>query len=321
MFEIEDFTCATPWERLIASVEDKFREWGVGAARNHHHSTGTNANSKHFKNAGPGTIKSLKPPRVTAASSNRQCTISYQNRDFSLEYFWIPIDSPNAPPAAANSGTGSAGGSSGTPATTSSGTSTAVTGPSTLSHDEKEKLSLAASISRLTDHTLPAHHIAKWFGCSRFIRLMPAADRNVSNDEALELLSSLAIASSNVSCTVPLFVSVHDTWKHVYLGRIVSPYVIVRRRVAFRLISVGWLVVLVRRTGGGGDVWFDVRISDDSPPALRHLSGLTDYFTDRVLSTVWASAATRPQTSPDPPSYGIFDCRVQSAESKSTDVK
>ncbi len=33
-------------------------------------------------------------------------------------------------------------------------------------------------------------------------------------------------------------------------------------------------------------MWFDVRVTEDKPPALRHLSGLTDYFTDQVLAQV-----------------------------------
>ena len=33
VFEITDFTCATSWERLIATIEEKLRAWGLAEGR------------------------------------------------------------------------------------------------------------------------------------------------------------------------------------------------------------------------------------------------------------------------------------------------
>jgi hypothetical protein len=98
---------------------------------------------------------------MTASSSSLHCSLQYQGKDFTLEYFHIPVPDAallNATPQPAARA----------PSSTAPPSSAAIVPPpahlTRLSSDEKEKLAVVAAASKLTDHTLPAHHLAKWYG-------------------------------------------------------------------------------------------------------------------------------------------------------------
>jgi len=240
VFEIEDFSAVSPFERFVSIIEEQLRAWNVAIA----------AQPEHKHEAAVTAPVPPQPSHVAAVTPGQplhQALLSMSGRHFQLSVYHT------APPVSATNSQRAA----------PSGSSLA-----------------AASLPLRLDHVTAAsrhlHPITVWFGVTSFVLLMPAAapgeqqqpqttskgntgsslvvasNRRVSKNEASMLLSALSLACNNAACVLAAFVSVDEGSKQLFSGR----------------------------TCYGSVVRFDSRVllSEELPHALRKLSGLTAHF-------------------------------------------
>ena len=124
------------------------------------------------------------------------------------------------------------------------------------------------------EHDFPtrSHCLTRWFGLKKFVIMSPAGDSPFSVTDlslATQLLSSLALASGQTKCIIPLFVQVQRSKRRMYDGV--------------------WL------SGDGLRTDFSVLELHQTPVQYGHLAGLMDIFKAelRVLAPPPATVSIR----------------------------
>ena len=168
VFEIEDFSMATAWERLIRQVEERMVEWRVD-------------HGKMGRKRAVGGGGEEKKEQEAAEDGERRCELHYNSRTFTLRC--------RLPTTAA-----------GATADTSS-YSYLPTAPTTP----------------FSPASLPS--LSLYLGLPSYLLLSPSPPRRVSRNESALLLSTLTLAASAVSCSLPLLAPFGAPHQHQFQGR------------------------------------------------------------------------------------------------------
>ena len=249
VFDIEDFTVASPFEKFVSVIEEQLRSWAVGIAHQ--------AAPGHSPQEGAPSV-SLAPPPPQHHNPGwplQQAVVTLSGRSFQLSLYHSSCALASATAAAASA-------HSRRPSVAAHASASAAGGLPQF---------LPLRLDHVTAASRGLHPISVWFGVCSFVLLTPApthpepivgrpsshhpnfaapSARRVSKNEASMLLSALSLACNNAQCMLAAFVAVDEGAKQLYWGR----------------------------TCYGSVVRFDSRIGDELPPSLRHLHGLTEQF-------------------------------------------
>lgn len=73
-------------------------------------------------------------------------------------------------------------------------------------------------MSTKNDFSPKAHCLVRWYGLRRMMIISPRGDTIISENRVRVILSALCISLSNTNCRIPFFVQVHNPKNHFYQG-------------------------------------------------------------------------------------------------------
>ncbi|CAF3682762.1 unnamed protein product [Rotaria sordida] len=221
IFEIVDYTTASDWERFIARIEEILSEWKLN---------------------GPETSNT----EIDFADGDwieRNEALEFGDRSYTIIHFSLQI-----------------------PETTSSSLPTENNPQMTTSSTfEKQTFipprAMADMMSRRNDFPSHSPFLSHWFGLREFLILSPKRNTDPIIDESRAnlLLSSTAIAVSNVGCNVPIFIRVQHEWRNIFIGLC---------------------------EGSGLRTHFNICYLKSAPHQYRHLAGLLEIFKSKLGSQI-----------------------------------
>ncbi|CAF1582326.1 unnamed protein product [Adineta ricciae] len=220
IFEIVDYTTASDWERFIARIEEILSEWKLN---------------------GP-EMSNNEIDFADGKWNERDEALEFGEHSYVLTHFSLQIqDAVTIPPTESN------------PQMTSS------------TSFEKQTFipprAMADMMSRRNDFPSRSPYLSHWYGLREFLILAPKRNNDAitHEDRANLLLSSAAIAVSNVGCNVPIFIRVQHEWRNMFIGLC---------------------------EGSGLRTHFNICHLKNAPYQHRHLSGLLEIFKSKLGSNI-----------------------------------
>jgi hypothetical protein len=305
VFEIIDFTQASPWERFIAQIEDLIRAWDISAPSPSSSaavpvapwspSTATALGGGDDDGGLVGAVRArsfqvaqsrdalrpdaaelalaaaslaVSPPVLLSGSAARQVSelVALGGESFNLTYHFVDPqraeeeelefaeirDEMRRRSLAAHAALlrPTVAGSKGSPL----GASELAAGSSVAENTELPPF-LAEYCNPLNDFRRNGHALHRQLGCRAFLMLTPVGDDPVRPEKAKLLLSSLILATSSSSCSIPLVVPVGSQWRNTFLA------------------AAGADAVELR---------FELNHHASAPRKLSHIEGIVDWFQSRV---------------------------------------
>ncbi|CAF0919567.1 unnamed protein product [Rotaria sp. Silwood1] len=222
IFEIVDYTTASDWERFIARIEEILSEWKLN---------GPEISNTEVDFADGEWIENTE-------------ALEFGDRSYTIAHFSLRV-----------------------PGTTSSSSVTTENNPqmTTSSTFEKQAFipprAMADMMSRRNDFPSRSPYLSHWYGLREFLILSPKRNTDPVTDESRAnlLLSSTAIAVSNVGCNVPIFIRVQHEWRNMFIGLC---------------------------EGSGLRTHFNICYLKSAPHQYRHLAGLLEIFKSKLGSQI-----------------------------------
>ncbi|CAC5408910.1 RAB3GAP1 [Mytilus coruscus] len=221
VFEITDFTTASDWERFIARLEEVLHEWKL-------------VNNKP------------KPPAAKDEFTSGEWLektddICFADFKFLITYHYLNVSGSKSESLDRQSP------------------------DNDVEEEEKKEDETPTVLTDLmsTDNDFPskAHCLVRLYGLQEFIVITPA-DRNKAIDSesrAKVLLSSVSVALTNSSSSIPVFIQIQQPWRQMYCGTSVMSEM---------------------------SVEFDVIHLTRIPQQYSHLAGLLDVFKSKLATQV-----------------------------------
>eukprot|EP00039_Didymoeca_costata_P006796 m.93265 g.93265 ORF g.93265 m.93265 type:complete len:970 (+) comp13396_c0_seq2:149-3058(+) len=184
VFEITDFTTASPWERLISDIEKLFRQWGLAESTvadfkkpcQYKVAELTMRGYKYCLELHPPCDKHSQNPLMKVVENVGDTGVT---QDVLRRFKQGGLDDTEVPPV------------------------------------------MLEMMSTSDDFNLFAHDIQRWYGISNFVLLTSVGSSyssKISESEARLLISALRTAAANSNCLVPVFSQVDDLSKDLFLG-------------------------------------------------------------------------------------------------------
>ncbi|XP_076118047.1 rab3 GTPase-activating protein catalytic subunit-like isoform X3 [Mytilus galloprovincialis] len=221
VFEITDFTTASDWERFIARLEEVLHEWKL-------------VNNKPKAPA-------AKNEFTTGEWLEKTDDICFADFKFLITYHYLNISGSKSESLDRQSP------------------------DNDVEEEEKKEDETPTVLTDLmsTDNDFPskAHCLVRLYGLQEFIVITPA-DRNKAIDSesrAKVLLSSVSVALTNSSSSIPVFIQIQQPWRQMYCGTSVMSEM---------------------------SVEFDVIHLTRIPQQYSHLAGLLDVFKSKLATQV-----------------------------------
>ncbi|UJR36425.1 hypothetical protein I4U23_029148 [Adineta vaga] len=220
IFEIVDYTTASDWERFIARIEEILSEWKLN---------------------GP-EISNNEIDFADGKWIEHDEAVEFGEHSYVLTHFSLQIPDMISTPSTENN-----------PQMT---TSTSF---------EKQTFipprAMADMMSRRNDFPSRSPYLSHWYGLREFLILAPKRNNDAISDEdrANILLSSAAIAVSNVGCNVPIFIRIQHEWRNMFIGLC---------------------------EGSGLRTHFNICHLKNAPHQYRHLAGLLEIFKSKLGANI-----------------------------------
>ncbi|CAM4952153.1 unnamed protein product [Rotaria socialis] len=220
IFEIVDYTTASDWERFIARIEEILSDWKLN---------------------GPET-SNTEVDFTDGEWIERNEALEFGDRSYTISHFSLQVPESNSTVTTDNN-----------PQMT---TSVSI---------EKQAFvpprAMADMMSRRNDFPSRSPYLSHWYGLREFLILSPKRNTDPIADESRAniLLSSTAIAVSNVGCNVPIFIRVQHEWRNMFIGLC---------------------------EGSGLRTHFNVCNLKNAPHQYRHLAGLLEIFKSKLGSHI-----------------------------------
>lgn len=295
VFEIVDYSSASPWERFIASIETLIQTWGIDSG-----SFGVldpdklNIPKKH-------SFTTIPTKETDSVYHIKKEIITFGDNSYTLSYHYLPdayLLSKSNPQHVTSSLPTSPSPFPSSPilSTTLAGSSTPLVFPQLnicpLSFNSTDSDKSEISVSQKSN---PLH---RWTGFSHILILSPfhVSDIFTSSNNSSKgsssaiivdfsaskfLISSFAIAFHNTNCAIPVFVPTGPPWKSLwngyrYIGREPS-LPLLDYRISFDEEPTFNPIV--------GDIEWRIKMNqiNHTPPPYTHLSGLLDLFTEKLF--------------------------------------
>lgn len=184
VFEIIDYTLASPWEKFIAQIESVFRQWHLD---------------------GESYVTKPKPTSATPTLNNAlREAFNYEGQSYQLIYHFTPPEEKRDSDKMRRSAEGRR--------------------RSLREEEKEEAWptwfpdELKAMMNSSSDFPSRAHHLQRWFGLRDFLILAPLSDKGCGESEASLLLSTLSIVINDTKCPLPVFVPIGERWRGQYMG-------------------------------------------------------------------------------------------------------
>ncbi|CAF1416356.1 unnamed protein product [Adineta steineri] len=220
IFEIVDYTTASDWERFIARIEEILSEWKLN---------------------GP-EMSNTEVDFADGEWIEHNEALEFGDHSYTITHFSLQI-----------------------PESTSLSTTEINPQMTTSVSFEKQTFipprAMADMMSRRNDFPSRSPYLSHWYGLREFIILAPKRNNDAVTDEdrANLLLSSTAIAVSNVGCNVPIFIRVQHEWRNMFIGLC---------------------------EGSGLRTHFNICHLKNAPHQYRHLAGLLEIFKSKLGANI-----------------------------------
>ena len=196
IFEINDFSTSSDWERFIADIEEILTHWNL---------TNSVDNSSLDSIHTPSSPTPQLPITKIATSKllsdphrwqQRQESIKYRKVAFSLQFFQFKKDPLPTPSV-----------SIGLPEHC----------PQSNRNQSNQSWRDMSSIEN--DWPVTGHPLVRYYGLSQFLLLIPLNGETISTeDRARQLLGSASIALHNLDCEIPFFCQISTSNRRLFMG-------------------------------------------------------------------------------------------------------
>ncbi|KAF9437364.1 Rab3 GTPase-activating protein catalytic subunit [Entomortierella beljakovae] len=271
-FEFIDYTTSGPWERFITQIEESIRSWGLAnrklgvfdncAIVTADKPVGSTSYSAEeiLQNEHLVDNNTQEPVDNTQSSSQTyQCSeiLSFDDATYSLSYHYNPA-----------------------------------------------RAKAAAGAERIDQEFLPNnlegvhyHSLHRWTSLTHLLIISPVSIPDIfastitssvtsafiDQSSAKLLLSSFAIAFQNTGCSIPVFVPTGQPWDLTFMGLMIQPQVHAPLSTSVLSKDSIWNTETDDDEFSHGiEVRFNTALLPYPPSQYTHLSGLLDYFVERM---------------------------------------
>ena len=247
VFEIDDFTSPSDWEKFVARLEHLIRDWGLDSSDCLNDSDGSYLASEDPVNNGNGSSNFLSSNWIWKEVST---TLTFYEFQFLVKRYWR-IDTSKVANSVDKSDT-----------TKKNSCKENMNLDNVKQWKQKWPQIFNEMLSPTVDFPPKYHPIHDYFGINEFVVLspnIPNEKEDIDNETRAKIaLSTVTVAVHNTNCQVPFFVQVMDRHKYMYNGVF---------------------------AGCGFRTNFEMTVMSKKPPHSSHLSGLLAMFKKKI--TQW----------------------------------
>ena len=198
IFEINDFSTSSDWERFIADIEEILTQWNLTNSLDNKDSIIINTSSSSSPTTSNSKIATSKLLSEPNRWQHRQESIKYRKVSFSLQFFQFRKDSAS---------------SSSVPIGRSSEQCKQQTSNQTINQSWRDMCSIE------NDWPVTGHPLVRYYGLSQFLLLIPLDGEIIgTEDRARHLLGSASIALHNLDCEIPFFCQISTLSRRLFMG-------------------------------------------------------------------------------------------------------